>query len=94
MDPIEYGTLYQTLGRSAAPWGNQTAYGVPPMAGRPYHPKGKEYSWAETLTLADQYKAVYARAGYGCGHRIAFLFSQRPEFVFQWYALNALGCSV
>ncbi|PPQ38154.1 AMP-binding protein [Rhodopila globiformis] len=94
MDPVEYGTLYQTLQRTAARWGNQTAYGVPPMAGRAYHPNGRTYGWTETLALADAYKDVYARAGYGPGHRIAFLFSQRPEFLFHYYALNVLGCSV
>jgi acyl-CoA synthetase (AMP-forming)/AMP-acid ligase II len=94
MDPLEYGTLYGTLNRTAARWGDQTAYGVPPMPGRSYHPQGIEYSWAETLALAEQYKKIYARAGYGYGHRIAFLFSQRPRFLFHYYALNALGCSV
>jgi len=94
MDPLDYGTLYQTLTRTAARWGDQTAYGVPPMAGRPYYPQGVEYSWAETLAQAEAYKAVYARAGYGLGHRIAFLFNQRPQFIFHYYALNALGCSV
>ena len=94
MDPLEYGTLYRTLNRTAARWGNQTAYGVPPMAGRPYHPQGIEYSWAEILAQVEAHKSVYARAGYGYGHRVAFLFSQRPEFLFHYYALNALGCSV
>src|SRR4029079_13460699 len=50
-------------------------------------------TWTETLALAEQYKAIYARAGYGYGHRIAFLFSQRPRFLFHYFALNALGCS-
>ena len=93
-DPVQYGTLYQTLKRTAAKWGSQTAYGVPAMAGRPYHPHGKEYIWAETLALVEEYKAIYARSGYGYGHRIAFLFGQRPRFLFHYFALNALGCSV
>ncbi|MBV9248239.1 MAG: AMP-binding protein [Acetobacteraceae bacterium] len=94
IDPLKYGTLYQTLHRTATRWNDNTAYGVPPMAGRAYYPQGRQYSWAETLNLADTYKAVYASAGYGYGHRVAFLFAQRPEFVFHYYALNALGCSV
>lgn len=94
MDPLEYGTLYDTLNRTAAKWGGQPAYGVPSMPGRDYHPAGKEYTWAETLALAEELKSAYARAGYGLGHRVAFLFSQRPEFLFHYYALNALGCSV
>jgi acyl-CoA synthetase (AMP-forming)/AMP-acid ligase II len=92
-DPLKYGTLYQTLKRTAAKYPNNVAYGVPPMAKRSYHPQGKEYTWTETLALAEQYKAIYARAGYGYGHRIAFLFSQRPRFLFHYFALNALGCS-
>jgi acyl-CoA synthetase (AMP-forming)/AMP-acid ligase II len=94
VDPAQYATLYQTLKRTAAKWGSQTAYGVPAMAGRSYHPHGKEYTWAETLALVEEYKAIYARSGYGYGHRIAFLFNQRPRFLFHYFALNALGCSV
>jgi acyl-CoA synthetase (AMP-forming)/AMP-acid ligase II len=94
LDPLQYGTLYGTLKRTAEKWGNNTAYGVPPMAGRAYFPEGEEYTWARTLDLADEFKAVYARAGYGYGHRIAILFNQRPQFLFHYFALNALGCSV
>lgn len=94
MDPLDYGTLYQTLRRTAAKWGDRAAYGVPAMPGRAYHPRGREFSWAETLAETQTLIAVYARCGYGLGHRIAFLFSQRPEFLFHYYALNALGCSV
>jgi acyl-CoA synthetase (AMP-forming)/AMP-acid ligase II len=39
-------------------------------------------------------RRIYQAAGYGLGHRVAILFEQRPEFVFHYYALNALGCSV
>ncbi len=94
MDPLEHGTLYDTLNRTAAKWGNQTAYGVPPMPGRDYHQAGREYTWSQTLALAQELTSIYARAGYGLRHRIAFLFSQRPEFLLHYYALNALGCSV
>lgn len=94
MDPFDYGTLYQTLTRTAAKWGERTAYGVPPMQGRPYHPDGKELTWNETLAGVEAMKARYARAGYGIGHRVVILFHQRPEFLFHHFALNALGVSV
>jgi len=42
IEPLQYGTLYQTLKRTVAKRGDQTAYGVPPMAGCSYHPHGKE----------------------------------------------------
>ncbi|MBV9757710.1 MAG: AMP-binding protein [Alphaproteobacteria bacterium] len=94
MDPLEHNTLHDTLTRIAAKWPDQVAYGVPPMPGREYHPAGKEYTWAETLAHCQELRARYARSGYGLGHRVAFLFSQRPEFLFHYYALNSLGSSV
>ncbi len=93
MDLLELGTLYQSLERTVARFGDRLAYVVPPMVGRPYHPEGKQYSWAETWDEVQARKQHYARAGYGPGHRVAILFDQRPEFVFHHFALNALGCS-
>ena len=94
MDPFDRGTLYDTFRVTAARWAGQGAYAVPPMPGRSYHPDGKEYTWRETALAAEALRERYARAGYGHGHRVAILFEQRPEFLFHWYALNALGVSV
>ncbi len=93
MDPFELGTLYQSLERTVAKYGDRAAYAVPPMQGRAYYPDGREFTWAETWAAVQERKAHYAAAGYGPGHRIAILFDQRPEFVFHHLALNALGCS-
>ena len=93
MDPLELGTLYQSLERAVAQYGERAAYAVPPMRGRPYHPDGREFTWAETWAEVEKRKAHYAAAGYGSGHRVAILFDQRPEFIFHHFALNALGCS-
>jgi acyl-CoA synthetase (AMP-forming)/AMP-acid ligase II len=93
MDPLELGTLYQSLQRAVAQCGPQAAYAVPPMPGRAYHPEGKEFTWRQTWAEVEKRKAHYAAAGYGLGHRVAILFDQRPEFVFHHFALNALGCS-
>jgi len=94
MDPFEFGTLHDTLGRTVARWGDRPAYAVPPMPGRAYHPDGKEYTWRQTADAVEALRRRYADAGYGLGHRVAVLFAQRPEFFFHHYALNALGCSV
>ncbi len=88
------GTLYDTFLSTSARWGEQAAYAVPPMAGRPYHPDGKQYSWREVAAGVAAMRTRYQAAGYGMGHRVAILFHQRPEFFFHYYALNALGCSV
>ena len=94
MDASKYGTLYESLQRTAGKFGDRAAYAVPPMAGRAYHPDGWEVTWQETLAAVEEKKRIYANAGYGFGHRVAILFDQRPEFFFHYYALNALGASV
>ena len=93
MDLLELGTLYQSLERTVARYADRASYAVPPMKGRPYHPEGREFTWAETWAAVQECRAHYAAAGYGPGHRVAILFDQRLEFVFHHLALNALGCS-
>ena len=94
MDASHYGTLYQSLQKAVATYPDNAAYSVPPMAGRSYHPDGWEVSYRDTFAEVERLKAIYAAAGYGLGHRVAILFEQRPEFVFHYFALNALGVSV
>ena len=94
MDASHYGTLYQTLQKTTQRFPDHSAYSVPPMAGRAYHPDGWEVSYRETLAQVEKKRTIYAAAGYGLGHRVSILFEQRPEFVFHYYALNALGVSV
>ena len=59
-------------------------YGLPPGA----------ISWhtaaAEVAALRQRYQA----AGYGHGHRVGLLLENRPDFLYHWLALNALGASV
>ena len=93
MDALALGTLYQSLQRTVAKYGDRPAYAVPPMAGRAYYPEGKEFTWNETYAEVQKRIEFYRAAGYGPGHRVAILFDQRPEFVFHHFALNALGCS-
>ncbi|HZP86298.1 MAG TPA: AMP-binding protein [Burkholderiales bacterium] len=94
MDASHLGTLYQSLQRAVGKYPDRSAYAVPPMAGRSYHPDGWEVTWAQTSAAVEAKRKTYRRAGYGLGHRVAMLFDQRPEFFFHYYALNALGVSV
>lgn len=93
MDALSLGTLYDSLQRTVAKFGDRPAYAVPPMAGRAYFPEGKEFTWNETWAKVQERIGYYRQSGYGPGHRVAILFEQRPEFVFHHFALNALGCS-
>ena len=50
--------------------------------------------WGEAAVEVERLRAAYARAGYGHGHRVGLLLENRPAFLFNWFALNALGVSV
>lgn len=92
-DLVELGTLYHSLARTVAKYGDRPAYAVPPMPGRAYHPQGWQVTWSQTWAEVQRRRSHYAASGYGPGHRVAILFEQRPEFIFHHFALNALGCS-
>jgi acyl-CoA synthetase (AMP-forming)/AMP-acid ligase II len=94
VDPRTFGTLYDSLQRAASRFAERPAYMVPPMANRAYHPAGVTFTWRETLDETNRLRELYQHAGYGRGHRVAILFDQRPEFLFHYFALNSLGCSV
>ena len=51
-------------------------------------------SWGEAARRVSSLRAAYRDAGYGHGHRVGLLLDNRPEFLFHWFALNALGVSV
>jgi len=67
---------------------------VPARADRDWCPQGVEYSYGATLGEVQRLGDLYARAGYGHGHRVAILLENRPEFFFHYLALNALGAGI
>jgi crotonobetaine/carnitine-CoA ligase len=66
---------------------------VPRDPGRTYHPDGCTISYAGAGRLVDAYVAALRKAGYGHGHRIAFLLENRPEMLLLKLACNRLGIS-
>ena len=51
-------------------------------------------SYGEALATVAQWRQAYQAAGYGHGHRVGLLLDNRPDFLYHWWALNALGVSV
>jgi crotonobetaine/carnitine-CoA ligase len=60
---------------------------------RAYHPEGCTVSYAEAGRRVAGYAAALGEAGYGHGHRIAFLVENRPEMLLLKLACNRLGIS-
>ncbi|HLB85163.1 MAG TPA: AMP-binding protein, partial [Steroidobacteraceae bacterium] len=52
------------------------------------------FTYREAAGEVERLRAAYASAGYGPGQRVGLLLFNRPEFLFHWLALNALGVSV
>ena len=51
-------------------------------------------SYGQALATVAQWRQAYQAAGYGHGHRVGLLLDNRPDFLYHWWALNALGVSV
>ncbi len=51
-------------------------------------------SWRDALDRVESLREGYATAGYGHGHRVGVLLENRPDHIFHWLALNALGISI
>src|SRR2546426_6337244 len=67
---------------------------APAAAELPYAPVGFAYRYGEALARIAALRAAYAAAGYGHGACVALLLENRPEFLWHWLPLNALGVSI
>lgn len=67
---------------------------APASAGLPYAPEGFSYTYGAAAEQIAALRVGYAAAGYGHGSRVALILQNRPEFLFHWLALNALGASI
>jgi acyl-CoA synthetase (AMP-forming)/AMP-acid ligase II len=87
------GTVHDSFAASARRWAARPFLSVTAGTAAAYGIAAREYSYTEVALEVDRLRAAYARAGYGHGHRAGLLLSNRPEFLFHWLALNALGVS-
>jgi acyl-CoA synthetase (AMP-forming)/AMP-acid ligase II len=88
------GTVYESFAASATRWAERPFLSVTTGTAAAYCLAPREYTYAEVASEVERLRAAYTRAGYGHGHRVGLLLFNRPEFVFHWLALNALGVSV
>ncbi|TNE33342.1 MAG: ATP-dependent acyl-CoA ligase [Alphaproteobacteria bacterium] len=87
-------TVYEAFCKSARDYADNAFLCAPAYEGRAYHPDGIEFTYAEAQAEVERLKEIYARSGFGHGHRVAYLMENRPEYLFHMLAANALGVSV
>jgi crotonobetaine/carnitine-CoA ligase len=75
-----------------------TADGIPSRPFLMTPPSGEQQlaflTYGDVLDRVIAVAESYREAGYGKGHRVAFLVGQCPEYVVHWLALNRLGVPV
>ncbi len=67
---------------------------VLPTVAAALNTEARTWSYAQAAAEVQRLRSAYAAAGYGHGHRAGLLLRNRPEFLFHFIALNALGVSV
>lgn len=89
--PPESATLDQALDQAARRWGELPLLAVPANPARSYATEGLEWTYAHMAVQVAALREVYAKAGYGVGHRVGLLLENRPEHFVHKLAMNALG---
>lgn len=87
-------TVHARFLAAAARFPERPFLNVLPETAAAYGVAAGEIAYAEARARIEALGAAYAGAGWGAGHRVGLLLLNRPDFLFHWLALNALGASV
>lgn len=90
----EDASVFARFARISALYPDRPFLAVLPETAAAYGIEAGEISYAVAAARIAQLEAQYRKAGYGIGHRVGLLLQNRPDFLFHWFALNALGASV
>jgi acyl-CoA synthetase (AMP-forming)/AMP-acid ligase II len=92
MSEVQDGlTIGEVFASAVASHGDRPFFMVPANEKRDYLKGGFEITYGDAAKRIAELTAAYRDAGYGLGHRVATLLENRPEFVLNKLALNALG---
>lgn len=87
-------SLYEVFRTSATAYADKPFLAVPRRHTQVWEVPN-ETSYAQALARIDSLRAAYAQHGLQVGDRVALAFESRPEYIFHYLALNALGaCAV
>ena len=87
-------TVFGRFARTAARFPERPFMAVLPETAAAYGIEAGEIRYGDALARTEALASDYRAAGYGAGHRVGLLLQNRPDFVFHWFALNAVGASI
>ena len=87
-------TVHDRFRASALQRGDADFLCVEAVTAANYGIEAETISWRAATDRVETLRRAYAAAGYGHGHRVGLLLENRPDHLFHWLALNALGASV
>ncbi len=90
---IAFPSLYAAFAAAADASSDKPFIAVTPSSG--WQIDGKlEITYGDAAAKVAALAALYGKAGYGRGHRIALLLYSRPEHFLHFLAINALGAGI
>lgn len=87
-------TVAAAFAEAAARWPERPFLNVLPATAAAYGIEPSGITFAEMGSWAQRLQRAYAEAGAGLGTRVLLLLENRPGFVAQFLALNALGAAI
>src|SRR5262245_54683599 len=90
-DIMDGTTINEAFAAAVAQHADRPFLIVPANPERAYLPSGFTMSYGEAGRRVEELAALYRRAGYGVGHRVATLLENRPEHILHTLALHSLG---
>ncbi len=93
MIDIEGRTIADAVGETVRRHGPNPFLLLSEDQDRPYHPTGGAITYEQAGDAISSHAAALRRAGYGHGHRIAFLLANRPEMMLLKLACAEVGVS-
>lgn len=94
LPPMSYSSVADLFYATASVYPKRPFINVLPETATTYGIADGEISYEHFSKSGKTLQKIYAKAGYGLGHRVGILLENRPEFFDHWLALNALGVSI
>jgi len=88
------GTVAATFAACTSQYADREFLSLLPESASAYGIEPRSWSYRDTAAAVQKLQRAYAAAAFGPGQRVGLLLRNRPEFIFHWFALNALGVSV